>query len=305
MILTVPLALLSFAFFKITRFVMGGLVSSHMKKHPEDARTWRVLSRKTLNTPIALPVIMTSAPRWNPHALISTVGPFPVSRGMRIRMESAQRSAAAWTIVIYSMPGRKTVASIGSLDGVPADGWRTVALQSGRYGMAVRYYGWRDEVELPEVEVDGATVVASVRQPSDGNNFYEDLKGRDGAFLKALQYYAWVMVYFRNYLSTSFVEKNYLPVGNPETEFFYGALRPGEQLRIELDSPVLRSFNVYLTVYNVASFPILWHSVREAPHITARMTEKASYLIRVHRTASDGPALDRKWVRATTIKEMQ
>jgi hypothetical protein len=279
---------------------VGALLSAHMKKHPEEARAWRVLTKKSLSAPIALPVVMTTAPRWNPHALISTSGPFPVKGEMRIYVESAERSTAFWTIVVYSMPGRKTVASVGSLDGPAPGGWRTVPLRSGEYGLAARYYGWKQEVELPTIEADGIAIVQASRQLSGSNDLYDDLRGRNGLFYRCLHYYVYTMLQFRSHLPAGFVERNYLPVGNPETEFFYGALNRGEILHLELDPAVSRSFGVYLTVYNRASFPILWHSVAESPHSTIAMTRKASYLVRIHKIASGGPAFDRSWIRVTT-----
>src|SRR5688572_20978119 len=106
-ILEIPLALLSFIFFKVARFCVGIVLLLHMKRHPEHAKAWRVLSKESLRVPIALPMVMTSGPRWNPHALIGTLGPLLVAKELRILVESANRSATAWTMVIYSFPGRK------------------------------------------------------------------------------------------------------------------------------------------------------------------------------------------------------
>ena len=294
-------AVVSFGFFKTVRSVFGRILSAHLKKHPEQAKQWRLLSKESLQTPIALPVVMTTAPRWNPHALIATLGPFPVKQGIRIHVDAADRSAKAWTIVVYSMPGRRTVTSVGSIDGPVPGGWRTIPLSPGLYGLAARYYGWKSEIELPNIEVDGSLLVQAQRHSNANNDFYKDLRDRRGILYTGLHYYVYPMLKYRNWFSTDFVERQYLPVGNPETEFVYGILRPGESLRMETDAAILRSFDIYLTIYNRASFPIIWYRVTDAVHTTGGIAQKACYLIRIHKSDNSAVTFDRKRLRVTTV----
>jgi hypothetical protein len=294
-------ALFSFAFFKCARSVFGSMLSAHLKKHPAQAKQWRLLSGESLKMPIALPVVMTTAPRWNPHALIATLGPLPVKQDIRIHVDAADRSANAWTIVLYSMPDRDTVTSVGSIDGPAPGGWRTIPLKPGLYGLAVRYYGWKSEIELPKIDVDGSSVVQAQPHASASNDFYKEIKDRRGIFYSCLHYYVYPMLKYRHWLPPDFVERQYLPVGNPETEFFYGILRAGERLRMETDVAVLRSFAVYLTIYNRASFPIVWYAVIDAVHTTSPVLQKASYLVRIHKSDNGAAVFDRKRFCVTTV----
>ncbi len=110
----IPLAVLSFLFYKLMKFVIGNLNTIYLYFNQGKALQWRVLSAETLKTPLFLPVLMTKGPRWNTHAIIGTVGPFSVNSSMGLDIECANMSAKSWIAVVYSFPYYQTVASISS-----------------------------------------------------------------------------------------------------------------------------------------------------------------------------------------------
>ncbi len=276
-----PLALLSFLLFKVVQFLMRRLANLHYRRRKEQAFRWHPLSAETLKNPLALPLLMTSAPRWNPHAIIATLGPLPVQESLTIDVTAARLSAPSWSIVVYSFPGFRTVTSINSLD-CPADvSTRTLTLKPGRYWIGLRYYRWGESVALPGMQVDGRPAVAPMPLPAGVNAFYHELSRRRSWWYCLLHYHAWVALLWKDRLPRRLVERIVLPVGNPGTAFHYGVIGKGERLRIEMDEEVKRGADVYLTIYNRASFPVKWEGVTQGIHESERMTAGCMYLIRV------------------------
>jgi hypothetical protein len=115
------------------------------------------------------------------------------------------------------------------------------------------------------------------------NDFYRELKGRTGLYYLCLHYYVSVLLRYEKRLSNRFVRGEYLPVGNPETEFFYGALRKGERLDLSSVRPLLADHRVYATIYNRASFPVWWGKIDESMQQLDAAEAGAYYLIRAHR----------------------
>jgi hypothetical protein len=91
---------------------------------------------------------------------------------------------------------------------------------------------------------------------------------------------------WRKFLPQSFVNREFLPVGAPDTEFFYGALSQGEILQLEINSSVLKDYEIYITLYNRASFPISWWQQKEEIYKTEAMPSNGFYLLRVREKSS-------------------
>lgn len=281
----IPLTLMSFMFYRITRFCVQRLIHLNAMMSTAQSHWWRVFCAEEARSPLNLLAVMTSGPRLNTHAIVATVGPLHVKRTLRIHVAAAARSAASWTVVVYTAPGHRTVASVGSL-GTPArEPWQAITLPPGRYRLALRYYQWSGRVELPAVEVDGIEAVPARIVPANVNDFYNDLGKRSNFLYLCLHYYAGTLLRYRALLPRSLVEREYLPVGNPETTFYYGFLSSGEALAVDLDARLLKTHDVYFTLYNRASFPTQWYALTESQHISAPSVCDGTYLIRVHRRA--------------------
>jgi hypothetical protein len=277
--MNILLAVFSFGFYRVNKVLLRGVQRLFFRLAPKRCTEWRPLSGEALKRPLALPIVITTGPRWNPHAIIAAVGPLTVQSSLKIDVPTAESSAKAWTAVVNAFPAFDTVGSLGSVSGA---GDR-LELPPGRYTVVLRYYEWNDAPRLPAIEVDGKQVVAATDIPSNLNDFYEELRGRTGFYYLCLHYYISVILRNEKRLSAAFVRGEYLPVGNPETEFFYGALQPGERLSLTSLKPLFQDHRLYGTVYNRASFPIWWGKLDESMSQLEAGEAGSYYLIRAHR----------------------
>ncbi len=300
-ILEIALATASFLLFKLTRFlVLHAIVPSYLLLVRKRAGGWRVLSETELRRPLALPILLTTGPRWNVHAVVAFVGPIRVRESMRVDLAAVTRSAGSWTLVVHAAPGhRKIVETISSRNGAPAD-WYESRLRPGRYWLTVRYYDWSSAAVLPTVVTDGHTVVPARPLPARVNDFYSRLADAGNVFYRCLQYYVGPMLRYRSQLPEAFVKREYLPAGNPHTDFRYGAVRQGEHLEMEVDPRVLLSHNVYLAVYDRASLPVVWCSIHETEHATPSLPG-GTYLVRLHERQPSSATLANESVRVRVV----
>lgn len=285
----IPSAVASFLLFKATRRLVRAATARYFARNPGEAERWRVLSAETLARPIALPVVMTSGPRWNTHAVVANVGPLQVKQSLAIRRESADRSSPCWTIAIHAYPRNRLVARFASADAAGDDGWDTRALEAGRYVMVLRYYDWQGTIACPAVVVDGVPVVAPMEASADVNHFYRDLWKRRTVVYRLLHAHIFTLVRFRRWLPPGFVTREVLPIGNPETAFVYEALWPGTRATLDIDPSLLDTSRVFYTVYGRDSFPLEWRHVVEPVSATAVATEKSLLLVRVHANRGGRP----------------
>jgi hypothetical protein len=302
MIWELPLAFVSFFFNRLVKNVMraGLMIHDARNKRSGKAQDWIVLSLDDmLARPGALPLIMTTAPRWNTHAVLATLSPLRVYESIEIDTQAADRSADSWTIVVCTHPGRRTVTSIGSRSSPFADGKATVRLQPGIYWLGLRYYELQREAQLPAVDTDGRPVTSGRRISGETNSFYRDLHTRSNLFYLGLHYYVFVVLRHPVLFSEAFTRRELLPLGNPETEFLWGALRKGEELHGHLALQALADWNVFLTVYSQASFPIHSEQVR-TPGLRFAAPMHCIYLFRLNRKAAGEMAFPKDWLRLQT-----
>ncbi len=277
----IPLALLSFVFYKVMKFVIGNLFTVYLTLNQKKASQWRVLSKKTLNAPLILPVLMTKGPRWNTHGVIGTLGPFAVKESISINIKTANNSARSWIAVIYSFPGYKTVTSIES-DKINQDNdWHTVKLSAGKYSLGVRYYNRFPAINYPAVKVDDSLFVDSCNVPSNINDYYYDLIKAKNWFYSSLHYYIFTILKLRDYLPESFVRREYLPVGAPDTHFAYNYLDSQQALQIAIEPEIIEQFDIYFTFYDRSSLPLTWCIITEPKYLLSPQDNKGYFLLRI------------------------
>ena len=277
----IPLAFLSFLFYKITKFIIGNLFTIYLAINKDKASQWRVLSQETIDSPLTLPVLMTKGPRWNTHAIIGTLGPFYVDKSISLDIESANKSARSWIAVIYSFPGYKTVTSIKSDEIDSADRWYSLELKPGKYSLGLRYYNRLDNINLPAVKVDDRELVSPVTIPQNINDFYHNLIKAKNWFYSSLHYYIFTILKFRKWLPESFVRKEYLPVGAPDTFFAYNYLDREQTLQIEFSSEIINNFDIYFTLYDRSSLPLSWCQIKSEKYSLPAREELGYYLLRI------------------------
>lgn len=295
------LGLASFVFFKIMKLSVRLLVLLHYASHKSDAVNWQTSTAGTLERTGVLPMIMTTGPRWNTHAIVAVLGPITVNNSLVFPVAAPERSARYWTIVVTRYPSFRTAAWTSSMDAPFSKGVASLNLHPGKYSVALRYYHWSQDVALPAVIADDREVVGTVPVPGNLNDIYRDLFQRSNFFYSCLHYYVFVALRYRNLFPASFVEKEFLPAGNPETSFYYGALEAGESLGVELDPRVLTTHDVYFTAYSRSSFPLHWYQITEENHRSAPSTVPCTWLLRVHNHRKTQHTLEQNWVRTTVI----
>jgi hypothetical protein len=274
-----PLACGSFMFFHAAKWTLNHLRQARDRQ--QESLNWHTLS-ETLGQRLALPYIMVTGPRWNPHALISHVGPFPVENSLRIRADTAHQAALMWTLIINRAADLRTMAVIDSSHVAQNDAWYEQSLPAGRYLAVLRYYEWSATPRLPEIAIDNKRLIPERSVPSNDNDYLSGLRNKDGIFYASLHYYVLAMLRLRQYLPASFVRREYLPVGNPETAFNYGYLRRGQCLEITSSHGIPDGHRLYLTIYNRSSFPISWSEISSLPYRTSAIEATGSYLWRLH-----------------------
>jgi hypothetical protein len=282
----IVLALLSFLFYKVMKFIIGNIFTIYLILNKKQASQWRVLSQKTINAPLILPVLMTKGPRWNTHAVIGTLGPFTVKESIEINIETANNSARSWIAVVYSFPGYKTITNLESeqskQDSSSKDNsWQTIKLSPGKYSLGVRFYNRRDNITYPAVKVDGQLYVESYSVPNNINDYYYDLINAKNWFYSSLHYYIFTILKLRNYLPESFVRREYLPVGAPATHFAYNYLESQQALQINCSPEIIEQFDIYFTFYDRSSLPLTWCIIDNPDYQLSPQTNQGYFLLRI------------------------
>jgi hypothetical protein len=296
-VVTVPLACGSFLFFQLVQRVLHRLRTTRQRH--QDVLDWRSLS-EVLGQPLALPYVMVTGPRWNPHALIAHVGPFQVQQDLRVQVDVAHRSAQMWTLVLYRFSDSQTIATLDS-NGVARDAvWHALSLPAGRYSGILRYYQWSPDPRLPALDIDGSRRIHERPISPNDNAYFDRIRNKGGGFYACLHYYVLEMLRLRRYLPESFVRRQYLPVGNPETAFFFGFLRPGQGIEIRSSDGISEGHRLYLTLYNRGSFPVIWAEVRSFPYRTQPIDTTGSYLLRLHAIRS--PQAPPSWPQSLQVR---
>ncbi|MEG3435689.1 DUF6208 family protein [Pannus brasiliensis CCIBt3594] len=308
--LEIPLAVLSFLFYKGMKFLIGNLYTLYLIKDREKASRWRILSEETLRSPLSVPVLMTKGPRWNTHAIIGTLGPFAVRESIAVHLPTLKNSAKSWILVIYSFPDYETITNLDSNQIDSLEEWIEIPLKSGRYSIGLRYYDRTPPIVFPEVKIDGSPLAEVITVSENINDFCRDLIRRKNGFYLALHYYIYTILKYRESLGEDFVRREYLPVGAPDTEFIYDRLDGGQVLELEIEPSILEDYYVFLTLYDRSSLPVASGRVTEGEYCSERMENNGYYLIRLRprssgkereirsRKASSDPSRQRLAIRA-------
>jgi len=280
----IPFAIVSFLFFKAFKRYVTALLKLAVKKGKTAEEAWMIVDEQSLNLPRVLTFFQLYAPRWNTHAVIA-VSNVAVKHELKICTETAKKSAHPWSIVITDESKNCIVlGSFGNDCNFPIteqDGWQTISLPPGRYNLGLRYYNVLDGAMLPKVVLDGERELASRQVLKTTNDFYKHLAERGTFGYKMMHFYVYVMLRLRFFFPDKFIRDEYLPVGNPETYFLYGALYAGERLKVTADPGLFETHNVYFNVYDRASLPVHWGQIGDTETLTPSVIKKGYYLIRV------------------------
>ncbi len=282
----VLLALFSFIFNKLLKFVIGNVYIIYLIFNQKKVKQWRLIEQNLVKSALNRAVLITKAPRWNTHAIIGTLGPFSVQESISFDLKSASNSAQSWIAIIYSFPGYKTITSLESTKIDVDKDWESITLKPGKYTIGLRYYNWSDSLSLPAIKVDGAEFVNSQSISPKTNQFYHKLIKYKNWFYLWLHYYMYTILRWRKYIPESFITKEYLPVGATDTKFFYDYLDENQTLQVEVDEFSLANYDIYITLYDRCSLPVTWFQLKELKQISEPLDNKGYYLIRVRYKSS-------------------
>jgi hypothetical protein len=277
----ISLAILSFLFYKMMKFIIGNLYTIYLAFNKKQAYNWRILSAESLQNPLSMPVLMTKGPRWNTHAIIGTLGPISVKNSIALNLETIKHSAKSWVGAIYSFPNYQTIASFDSYSLEENSKWQSIELNPGKYTLGLRYYNWADKVTFPLIKIDDRETVGEQKIEADVNKFYENLSKKSNLFYLSLHYYIFTILRLRKWLPESFIRNEYLPVGAPDTDFFYDYINKEQALEIEINPNVLSFYEIYLTVYDRSSLPVISTSIKEEKYKSAPLESNGFYLLRL------------------------
>jgi len=249
---------------------------------------WHSLSRWLTKGKSNLLAMMMMGPRWNCNATLAISDMFYVENEIDIDIQTANSSAKFWTAVVYDM-NFKTIAYLGNDKDNMNDTNMTLALPTGHYFIAIRYYETSIESEFPRVNIDANAAIDAVTTKEERVEYEKYLEGlsnyRSFLFL-AMHYHAYAFLKNRQSLRADWVNQVYLPVGNPETKFTYGTVKKGQKIQVaSVEYPQKRT---YISVYNKASLPVYWGELFEGQE-TPAIPVSGTYAIRqiANRSISD------------------
>ncbi|MGK7898101.1 MAG: DUF6208 family protein [Xenococcus sp. (in: cyanobacteria)] len=277
----IPLALFSLVFYKTMKLIIGNLFTIYLVINKNKAAIWRVLSQETIDSFLSLPVLMTKGPRWNTHAIIGTLGPFKVEKEVSLNITTANSSARSWIAVVYSFPSYKTITSLESSKISSDNDWYTIKLAPGKYSLGLRYYNRLDDINLPEIKIDDNLFTDKQKVATDNNNFYDNLIQAKNLFYSSLHYYIFTILKLRKFLPESFVRKEFLPVGAPDTFFAYNYLAKQQSLKINFTQDIIDNCNIYFNVYDRSSLPLSWCEISTTEYNLTATQTNGYYLLRI------------------------
>ena len=273
-------AIFSYFFFKILRVVILGYLRTRKLFISKDGGKWASGTRAMTENPVGVLMPYLLGPRWNCHAKLALMGPFSVKQTISIDTENLKQ-AESWTFVIYDQKNR----TITSSDNLNTAAQQEFSVPSpGLYSIIFRYYEKGYDMYTPTVMVDGE-ILTEGQLFKEEERQYEDLlksiRGTRSFVYRLMQYYAYYLLKNESSFSNNFVKKMYLPVGNPETTFYYGYLPKNQNLEIQCAPKLLDSAIVFISMYNEASFPEYWTRIESEKNTCPGIENNGTYLIRV------------------------
>ncbi len=292
-----PLAIASFLFKRACAVVLRAilLIGSGLSRQRFDH--WRITTQATVRTPLFVPLVMTTGPRWNAHALTANVGPLRIARNLGVDVAGLNRAAAIWSLTAYSVPDFRERLFLSSADS--AGDAPELALKQGRYLIGVRMYELHPAPAMPQLVIDGDLLIPAQAIPADANDFLCTLvRRRPRWYYTWLQYYVHVMLRHSRTPWPIWVRREFLPVGNVGTRFEFGLLAPGKTLAIAADRFGIEDCKLYVTVYDKRSFPIAWRTLRSDAEVLPALSTSAYFVVRCQAIGKGDPALAEIAVKA-------
>ena len=281
----IPGFVISFFFYRGTRLLILSAARRIFEKKlkAREKLSWTAYS-ESLEIPGALPYMMCTTSRWNPHAPLGSLGPFNVAEQIEIDLASPRKSARGWIITVFR--GDFEVVKLIYPGNSKDEGWVKIDLPPDQYRILVRYYGYHGNTVFPAVRIDGM-VASDARDVGDemGKSlafFEKNVVNRKGIFYFFTQYYIFQLLRWKSFLPENLVRHLYLPVGDPQiTRYRYGIINASQQLELTFDNEIFDKADVYVTYCNRWGFPVFWDKVETNSFHSRVAPEDLVYLVRV------------------------
>lgn len=254
-------------------------VYHHIVSKSSKAAEWKLFSEK-FSVPGSLMYVMLNAPRWNTHAIIATAGILKVKDILTFTgLIRLNEHCQSWTLVIYTQPDNKTFRSISEQDIVGDE--LIEELPAGNYSIGLRLYNAHIPISLPAISVDNKERVLTRQLDTKPLLYPDKIFNKRGTLYYIIHQYVYLLMCNKIPETDAYVRKEYLPVGNPETLFKYGVIPKRKSIQIHLEQDMLKNCLVYLTVYNLCSFPVLSEQLLTEKYSSQVFPHAGTYLIRI------------------------
>ena len=131
------------------------------------------------------------------------------------------------------------------------------------------------------LQLSSPALVPAAAVPGNANAVYARLAERTTPYYRALHHYIHPMLRLRRWLPQAWVRREYLPVGDPCTEFRYDWFPADCSLELRVSPRLHQDCRVYLSVYNRASLPVHSQELGVGTLRTPAFQEAGFYLIRL------------------------
>jgi hypothetical protein len=224
-------------------------------------------------------IVSVLAPRWNCHALLARLSPIWIDRSLTLELAGFGSQADSWSLVLYDV-SLKMQQWVGSA--TISEKTVTWHLLPAAYSLSLRYYTDSDDIEVPTVVIDGSVRVVGGKIAGEATRYkrhLETIRNRSGPISRLLHYYVFYGL-SRKEKCAALLRRQFLPMGNPDTEWNYGHLAVGERLRIHSNHAHQQAYNTYVCYYNWASFPVEWHRIEGLEWCGDAFDQAVGYAIR-------------------------
>ncbi len=247
-------------------------------EHKNYSLNWTALS-DLISTEEGVNYLRIVGPRWNCFALIGSLGPIAVENNIALKTDSLSAQSDSWSIIIYS----ESLKTVGCFSSVDYDSGEEIMLPPGKYIVNVRFYSDSDTLYCPGVMIDGNTLISECSFPGERKR-YQRLLSAIASDQQPI--YFWQQYYIFHWLSNpssydyESVRNEFLPVGDPNNYFDFGALFSGQSLTLSISPETVDSFRIYLVYFNEMSLPVFWGQVSDLSWCGGAVEKDGAYLIR-------------------------
>lgn len=255
-------------------FMYNNFISHFNKKE------WKIFAEK-FKMPGALLYVMVNAPRWNTHAIISTVGPLRVDKSITISgLKKVSHETKSWSLVIYNQSNNETVSFISGDTCI--DDVSEIQLKKGDYTIGMRLYECKYPLILPVIETNNKADIIHERVLKVEPNLYPISVWKKNSFIyRFLHSYIFILLKGLIKRDNEFITKEFLPVGNPQTDFKYGVILKGKTFFYDFSLIDFNKNLVFYTLYNSSSFPVESGKITSDLFFIERVDYFRAYLIRI------------------------